>query len=56
MVCFVQVAKRVEGRLSVEAKAEQKRAFEELEDDEEEAPPPKPKKVSTTQVALNYVR
>lgn len=56
--CFVssQVAKRVEGRLSVEAKEEQKRAFEALEDDEEQAPPPKVQKISTTQVALNYVR
>lgn len=40
----------------MEAKEEQKRAFEALEDDEEQAPPPKPRKVSTTQVALNYVR
>lgn len=57
--CFVrvgQVAKRVEGRLSIEAKEEQKRAFEALGDDEEQAPPPKLKKISTTQVALNYVR
>ncbi|CAM9861447.1 unnamed protein product, partial [Laminaria digitata] len=53
---LVEVAKRVEGRLSVEAKEEQKMAFEELEDGEEQAPPPKPKKISTTQVALNYVR
>ncbi|CAM9179658.1 unnamed protein product [Hapterophycus canaliculatus] len=53
---LVSVAKRVEGRLSVEAKEEQKRAFEALEDGEKQAPPPKPKKISTTQVALNYVR
>eukprot|EP00752_Nemacystus_decipiens_P006085 g5492.t1 len=53
---LVAVAKRVEGRLSVEAKEEQKRAFEALGDDEEQAPPPKPRKISTTQVALNYVR
>lgn len=53
---LVQVAKRVEGRLSVEAKEEQKRAFEALEEGEEQAPPPKLKKISTTQVALNYVR
>lgn len=42
--------------MSVEAKEEQKLAFEELEEGEEQAPPPKPKKISTTQVALNYVR
>ncbi|CAM9928832.1 unnamed protein product [Pylaiella littoralis] len=52
---LVSVAKRVEARLMVEAKEEQKRAFEALEDDQEQAPPPKPKKISTTQVALNYV-
>lgn len=51
-----QVAKRVEGRLFVEAKEEQKRAFEALKEGEEQAPPPKLKKISTTQVALNYVR
>ena len=50
------MAKRVEGRLSVEAKEEQRRAFEALQDGEEQAPPPKPRKISTTQVALNYVR
>lgn len=54
--CVSQVAKRVEARLSIEAKEEQKRAFEALGDDEEQAPPPKLKKISTTQVALNYVR
>lgn len=42
--------------MSVKAKEEQKRAFEALGDDEEQAPPPKLKKISTTQVALNYVR
>ena len=46
----------MEGRLSVEAKEEQRRAFEALQDGEEQAPPPKPRKISTTQVALNYVR
>lgn len=51
-----QVAKRVEGRLSVEAKEERKRAFEALGDDEQEVPPPPAKKISTTQVALNYVK
>lgn len=61
-VCFSlslfasKVAKRVEGRLAEEAKAEQRRAFEALEDGEEQAPPPKLKKISTTQVAINYVR
>ncbi|CAM9397081.1 unnamed protein product [Ectocarpus sp. 8 AP-2014] len=50
------VAKRVEGRLAEEAKEEQRRAFEALEDGEEQAPPPQLKKISTTQVAINYVR
>lgn len=42
--------------MAEEAKEEQRRAFEALEDGEEQAPPPQLKKISTTQVAINYVR
>ncbi|CAN0017938.1 unnamed protein product [Ascophyllum nodosum] len=58
---LVEVAKRVEGRLWLEAKEEQKRVFQEMQeadnnDDSPPPPPPKQRRITTTQVALNYVR
>ena len=55
------MAKRVEGRLWLEAKEEQKRVFQEMQeadnnDDSPPPPPPKQRRITTTQVALNYVR
>lgn len=52
----MQVAKRVEGRLFKEAKELAKKQAQQLEPGQQPPPAPRPRTVSTTQVALNYVR